>query len=34
MRRGVHGITVTNTPDKLSNCTADLTVMLMVSLAR
>ncbi len=28
------GITVTNTPDELSNCTADLTIMLMVSLAR
>lgn len=28
------GITVTNTPDELSGCTADLTIMLMISLAR
>ncbi len=28
------GITVTNTPDELSNCTADLTLMLMVQVAR
>ncbi|MEQ8653679.1 MAG: NAD(P)-dependent oxidoreductase [Kiloniellales bacterium] len=28
------GITVTNTPDELSGCTADLTLMLMISLAR
>ncbi len=28
------GITITNTPDELSNCTADLTIMLMISIAR